>query len=220
MKSNTVTIWLSDRTSLVFKWSKVVRFANVTVFKWLGCVITILMLRNCHSYVLPFEIRTGILIVQPFEYRTLKSPVFWWIRFSGVRYSNGYCTHSIFVPVANKALCVSGYSNAGQVSHPIRACALELGVPVLAACTKSKVKFRWFVFGLLARFWFGHISLVIWICLGELSYLRPKTIFLQDNLLNAPMQLYWIEPTHTSCVIFWYCFINHSNSICFKNPKH
>ena len=31
---------------------------------WLGCVITFLMLRNCHSFVLPFE------------YRTLKSPVF------------------------------------------------------------------------------------------------------------------------------------------------
>ena len=34
---------------------------------------------NCHSYVLPFE------------NRTLKSLVFRWIRYSGVRYSNGYC---------------------------------------------------------------------------------------------------------------------------------
>ena len=41
-----------------------VRFANGLVFKWLGCLITILMLRNCHSYVVPFE------------YRTLESPVF------------------------------------------------------------------------------------------------------------------------------------------------
>ena len=40
----------------------------------------------CNYHVLPFEIRTGIQIVQPFEYRTLKSPVFRWIR-----YSDGYC---------------------------------------------------------------------------------------------------------------------------------
>ena len=80
---NTVTIWIPVSeywTSLVFKWSKVVRFANGPVFKWLGCVIIILMLRNYHSYVLPFE------------YRTLKSPVFRWILYSGVWYSDGYCT--------------------------------------------------------------------------------------------------------------------------------
>ena len=54
VKKSTVTIW----TSPVFKWSKVVRFANglvfewhlntgqkSPVFKWLGCVITIIMLR-------------------------------------------------------------------------------------------------------------------------------------------------------------------------------
>ena len=44
--------------SLVFKWSKVVRFANGPVVKlpFLCCVIAILMLRNGHSYVaqLPF----------------------------------------------------------------------------------------------------------------------------------------------------------------------
>ena len=37
------------------------------------CVITILMFRYCHSYLVPFEIRTGIQMVQPFESRTLKS---------------------------------------------------------------------------------------------------------------------------------------------------
>ena len=56
-----------NRTSLVFKWSKVVRFANGPVFEWLGCLISIFILRNCHSYVLPFEIRTGIQMVQPIE---------------------------------------------------------------------------------------------------------------------------------------------------------
>ena len=30
-------------------------------------------------------------VIRPFEYRTLKSPVFRWIWFSGVRYSDGYC---------------------------------------------------------------------------------------------------------------------------------
>ena len=76
------------QTSPVLKWSKVVWFANGLVFKWnlntglksplfewLGCVITILMLRNCHSYVVPFEIRTRFQMVQPFEYWTLKSLV-------------------------------------------------------------------------------------------------------------------------------------------------
>ena len=40
---------------------------------------------------IPFEIRTGIQMVEPFEYRTLKSSVFRWIRYAGVRYSDGYC---------------------------------------------------------------------------------------------------------------------------------
>ena len=56
-----------------------VRLNHSPVFEWLGCVITILMLHNCLSYALPFE------------YRTLKSPVFRRIRYSGVRYSDGYC---------------------------------------------------------------------------------------------------------------------------------
>ena len=45
------------------------------VFEWLGSVIIILMLRNCHSYVLPFEIRTGIQMVEPFAYHTKKSSI-------------------------------------------------------------------------------------------------------------------------------------------------
>ena len=48
------------------------------------------MLQYCHSYLLPSEIRTGFQMVQPFEYWTLKSPVFRWLRYSGVRYSDGY----------------------------------------------------------------------------------------------------------------------------------
>ena len=47
----------------VFKWHLNTGL-NRPVFKWLGCVITILMLRNFHSYLLPFE------------NQTLKSPVF------------------------------------------------------------------------------------------------------------------------------------------------
>ena len=46
---------------------------------------------NCNSYVLPFEIRTGFQMARPFENRTLKNPVFRWIRYSGVRYSDCYC---------------------------------------------------------------------------------------------------------------------------------
>ena len=34
---------------------------------------------------------------QPFEIQTLKSPVFRWIRLSGVRYSDGYCTFKIIL---------------------------------------------------------------------------------------------------------------------------
>ena len=37
------------------------------------------MLWYCHSYKVPFEIRTGFQIVQPYEYWRLKSPVFRWI---------------------------------------------------------------------------------------------------------------------------------------------
>ena len=69
-------------------WSQQVPdFINVKVFlnqfytiefKWLGCMITIIMLRYCDSYILPFE------------YRTLKISVFRWIRYLGVRYSDGY----------------------------------------------------------------------------------------------------------------------------------
>ena len=50
------------------------------------------MFRCCHSYLVPFEIRTSIQMVQPFEYQTLKSPVFRWIWYLGVRHSDGYCT--------------------------------------------------------------------------------------------------------------------------------
>ena len=35
---------------------------------------------------------SGFQMVEPFEIQTLKSPVFRWIRFSGVRYLDGYCT--------------------------------------------------------------------------------------------------------------------------------
>ena len=56
-----------------------VRFANGPILKWLGCVITILMLGNCHSYLLPFE------------YQTLKSLVFRWIQ-----YSDCHCTWNIW----------------------------------------------------------------------------------------------------------------------------
>ena len=86
----------------VCKWSKVVRFANGLVFKWhlntglnspafgwLGCMITIIMLRYCHSYVAPFEIRT------------LKSPVFRWIRYSVFRwwlYSDYLIRRTIWIP--------------------------------------------------------------------------------------------------------------------------
>ena len=52
---------LNTGLSQVFEWSKVVRFANSPVFKWLGWVITITMLRNCHSYVVPFEIQLNHL---------------------------------------------------------------------------------------------------------------------------------------------------------------
>ena len=38
--------------------------------------ITILMLGNCHSYVVPFEIRIEFQMVQPFKYWTLDSLVF------------------------------------------------------------------------------------------------------------------------------------------------
>ena len=82
---NTGLVWYSNgqkvvrfANGLVFEWHLNTRQKS-PVFKWLGCVITIIMLRNCHSYVLPFE------------YRTLKSLVFRWIRYSGVRYSDGYC---------------------------------------------------------------------------------------------------------------------------------
>ena len=47
---------------------------------------------NCHSYVLPFE--NGIL----------KSPVFRWIRYSGFRYIDGYCT----VKSTVRENCVNG----------------------------------------------------------------------------------------------------------------
>ena len=40
----------------------------------------------------------------PFEYQTLKSPVFRWIRFSGVRYWDGYCT--VRIQITDKSCTV------------------------------------------------------------------------------------------------------------------
>ena len=61
--------WTSPvfKSSQVFKWLKVFQFTNGPVFELLGCAITILMLRYRHSYLVPFE------------YWTLKSPVFRWL---------------------------------------------------------------------------------------------------------------------------------------------
>ena len=66
------------------------------------------MLRNCHSYVLPFEIRTGIQMIQPFEYRTLK------VRYSGVRYSDGYCSQLSRLSTAN------GFGTRFSEQDPLR----------------------------------------------------------------------------------------------------
>ena len=45
------------QTSLVFKWHLNTGLKS-PVIEWLCCVITILMLFNCRSYVIPFEYRT------------------------------------------------------------------------------------------------------------------------------------------------------------------
>ena len=67
-------------TCLVFKYSKVVRLANGPVIKChlntvpicpvlgcLCCMITILMLQYCYSYLVQFKIRTSYQIVQPLK---------------------------------------------------------------------------------------------------------------------------------------------------------
>ena len=56
--------WFIDSYEVPYKGIIIHYIFNTRIFEWLGCVITILMLHNCHSYVLPFE------------NRTLKSPVF------------------------------------------------------------------------------------------------------------------------------------------------
>ena len=93
---------------------KVVQFANGPVFKWhlnnrqkspviewQGCQVTIFILKFCHSCFVPFEIGTVIEMVEPFEYRTLKSLILRWIRYYGVRFSNGYCNLNEFITSQN-----------------------------------------------------------------------------------------------------------------------
>ena len=55
----------------------------------------------------PVNTTYNIQVVQPFEYRTLKCPVFRWMRYSGVRYSNGYrlYIYLIFWERLNESSC-------------------------------------------------------------------------------------------------------------------
>ena len=70
------------------------------------------MLHSCHSYVVPFEIPTGFQMVQPFEYRTLKSQVFRWIR-----YSDGHCIHQAgtFRCSSKRSFWCSRFGSLGQL---------------------------------------------------------------------------------------------------------
>ena len=73
------------KSSPVCKWSSIQMVSEYQtknlVIEWQGCQVTIFIFRFCHSYFVPFEIGTDIQMVEPFEYRTLKSLVFRWIRY-------------------------------------------------------------------------------------------------------------------------------------------